>query len=253
MDIEFYRIIFDLFLNQWNYKFASKYIKREFEKAKKENYDAEYFFESCIMVIDELEKELIYEVNFHEPNFQGYIELIEEGRVVSSIPEIFHRRYQESREEHLLRIKSINRDNFCYSFKYRNSDNVEYKIPISGVDLLHIKEEINKTYLEIINQTGNMNKRKLEVSFDAVSKIDLIRILNSLHEMNFIKKSNHTDLTKQEFMESFGEFLNVDFSKYDSNLSQALNESSLESNLKIFEKMKEITSNSHYQNKNNKK
>jgi hypothetical protein len=40
-------------------------------------------------------------------------------------------------------------------------------------------------------------------------------------------------------MKEVGAFLNVDWSNYSADLSQALNSGSLETNVKIFEEMKE--------------
>jgi hypothetical protein len=81
------------------------------------------------------------------------------------------------------------------------------------------------------------------------AKTDLIRVLNALYELRLFNKTDGQIPTKQEFIETMGEYLGVDLSKYHSNLSQALQKQPLEVNLKIFEDMKQATQNAHYQTK----
>lgn len=82
------------------------------------------------------------------------------------------------------------------------------------------------------------------------AKTDLIRVLNALYELRMFNKTDGQIPTKQEFIETMGEYLGVDLSKYHSNLSQALQNQPLEVNLKVFEEMKEATQKAHYQTKN---
>lgn len=81
------------------------------------------------------------------------------------------------------------------------------------------------------------------------AKTDLIRVLNALYELRLFNKTDGQIPTKQEFIETMGEYLGVDLSKYHSNLSQALQNQPLEVNLKVFEEMKEATQKAHYQTK----
>jgi len=81
------------------------------------------------------------------------------------------------------------------------------------------------------------------------AKTDLIRVLNALYELRLFNKTDGQIPTKQEFIETMGEYLGVDLSKYHSNLSQALQNQPLEVNLKVFEEMKEATQIAHYQTK----
>lgn len=81
------------------------------------------------------------------------------------------------------------------------------------------------------------------------AKTDLIRVLNALYELRMFNKTDGQIPTKQEFIETMGEYLGVDLSKYHSNLSQALQNQPLEVNLKVFEEMKEATQKAHYQTK----
>lgn len=81
------------------------------------------------------------------------------------------------------------------------------------------------------------------------AKTDFIRVLNALYELRLFNKTDGQIPTKQEFIETMGEYLGVDLSKYHSNLSQALQNQPLEVNLKVFEEMKEATQKAHYQTK----
>lgn len=81
------------------------------------------------------------------------------------------------------------------------------------------------------------------------AKTDLIRVLNALYELRLFNKTDGLIPTKQEFIETMGEYLGVDLSKYHSSLSQALQNQPLEVNLKVFEEMKEVTQKAHYQTK----
>lgn len=82
------------------------------------------------------------------------------------------------------------------------------------------------------------------------AKTDLIRVLNALYELRMFNKTDGQIPTKQEFIETMGEYLGVDLSKYHSNLSQALQNQPLEVNLEVFEEMKKATQKAHYQTKN---
>jgi len=81
------------------------------------------------------------------------------------------------------------------------------------------------------------------------AKTDLIRVLNALYELRLFNKTDGQIPTKQEFIETMGEYLGVDLSNYHSNLSQALQNQPLEVNLKVFQEMIEATKNAHYQTK----
>lgn len=81
------------------------------------------------------------------------------------------------------------------------------------------------------------------------AKTDLIRILNALYELRLIDKMDGQTPTKQEFIQTMGDYLGIDLSKYHSSLSQALQNQPLEVNLKVFEDMKEAIKNAHFQTK----
>lgn len=75
------------------------------------------------------------------------------------------------------------------------------------------------------------------------TKTNLIRILNAIYELRMIEKKDGQIPSKESFMKEAGEFFGTDFSKYDIDLSQAMNNTSIEANLKIFEDMKTIIQN----------
>lgn len=81
---------------------------------------------------------------------------------------------------------------------------------------------------------------KLIINNKKGAKINLIRILNSIYHLQLITLPNGDLPTKEYFMEEIGKFLGQDFSRYDIDLSQALNEASIETNSIIFDKLKKI-------------
>ncbi len=88
--------------------------------------------------------------------------------------------------------------------------------------------------------------KTFQVSSKKGAKVDVIRILNALYELKLIELKSGQVPSKELFMQRAGEFLGIDLSKYEVDLSQALNNASLEANLKVFEEMKSITQNKHY-------
>ena len=76
------------------------------------------------------------------------------------------------------------------------------------------------------------------------NKADLIRILDTLYELQFFQTLEGQYPTKEIFMKHVGIFFGTDFSDYDKDRSQALN-ASIEANLKIFEQMKDIIQKMH--------
>lgn len=113
---------------------------------------------------------------------------------------------------------------------------------------LEIKKLNEVIKLETATTTPK-TKTVFKLSDKKGAKTDLIRVLNALYELRLFNKTDGQIPTKQEFIETMGEYLGVDLSKYHSNLSQALQNQPLEVNLKIFEDMKQVTQNAHYQTK----
>ena len=117
---------------------------------------------------------------------------------------------------------------------------------VAEIKTTYIKSLISK--IEELTTTPKA-KPVFKLSEKNGAKTDLIRVLNALYELRFFNKTDGQIPTKQEFIETMGEYLGVDLSKYHTNLSQALKNQPLEVNLKVFEKMKEATQKFHYQNK----
>ena len=70
------------------------------------------------------------------------------------------------------------------------------------------------------------------------SKIDYIRIINSLYEIKAITKIDGTIPAKKDIMAEFGKIVGLDLSSYEKDLSKAVNKSDLNINIKIFETLK---------------
>jgi len=104
-----------------------------------------------------------------------------------------------------------------------------------------------KKLKELAKYEDNKPQSLLKLSNKKGSRIDFIRILNALHSLHIIEDKNGMRLTKQQFMESFGNLVGIDLSKYDTDLSQALKNGTIESNLKIFDTLAQITKKQYNQ------
>lgn len=109
-----------------------------------------------------------------------------------------------------------------------------------------------KALIEIQNSTIPQTKQAFQLRKKQGAKTDLIRILNAVYELKMFEMTDGQIPSKEMFMKQAGEFFGTDLSKYDTDLSQALNNTSLETNLKVFEQMKDVTQNSHYIGKKEK-
>lgn len=140
---------------------------------------------------------------------------------------------------------------FDYLAKANEIDELEHQYYHSVGFVQWIKIELSRSEYEQGIETNNTSKSEplFKISDKKGSKTDLIRVLNALYELRLIDKTNGQIPTKQEFIETMGEYLGCDLSKYHTNLSQAFQNQPLEVNLKVFEKMKEVTQNAHYQTK----
>jgi len=115
-----------------------------------------------------------------------------------------------------------------------------------------IKTELSRCEYELTFETATTSpktKPVLKLCDRKGAKIDLIRVLSALYDLRFFSKTDGLIPTKKEFFETMGEYLGTDLSKYHSHLSQALNSTPLEVNLKIFEDMKQAIQKEHYQTK----
>jgi hypothetical protein len=89
------------------------------------------------------------------------------------------------------------------------------------------------------NLSFKLSKRK-------AARTDLIRVLSALHELQMVeRKADGQFPTKAEFMVTVGGFFGLNLSNYHVNLSQALNNQSIEANLEVFEEMIAKTKKAH--------
>jgi hypothetical protein len=130
--------------------------------------------------------------------------------------------------------------------RYKQESGYDFERPNFGEKCeLEIEKLKALAELESIPEQTKV-KPQYKLSNRQGAKTDLIRILNAVYELRMIEKTNGQIPSKEMFMKQAGEFFGTDLSKYDIDLSQALNNTSLEANLKVFEQMKEVTQNSHY-------
>jgi len=121
---------------------------------------------------------------------------------------------------------------------------------ISFAEKCELEIDKLKKIADLKTKTISINKQPIfKLSDKTGAKTDLIRVLNALYEIRLFTKIDGQIPTKQEFIETMGEYLGVDLSKYHTNLSQSLKNQPLEVNIKVFEDMKEATQNAHYQTK----
>lgn len=135
--------------------------------------------------------------------------------------------------------------------KYKQESGYDFEHPNFGEKCeLEIKKL--KALIEIQNSTVPQTKQAFQLRKKQGAKTDLIRILNAVYELRMFEMTDGQIPSKEMFMKQAGDFFGTDLSKYDIDLSQALNNTSLETNLKVFEQMKEVTQNSHYIGKKEK-
>lgn len=142
---------------------------------------------------------------------------------------------------------------FDYSAKAYEIDELEHQYYESIGFIEWVKTELSRCEYEQkleAHTTTPKAKTVFKLSDKKGAKTNLIRVLNALYELRLINKSDGQIPTKQEFIETMGESLGVDLSKYHSNLSQALKNQPLEVNVQVFEEMKEATQKAHYSNQN---
>ena len=135
---------------------------------------------------------------------------------------------QEAKTEYLQNQTTINIPSFVPSFDKKCD------IEINGIrEAIQLEEQL-KGQPEAHTTTIPNPSFKLS---ETGSKIDLIRVLVALHELELFEKVNGKELTKKEFMKTMGDYLGVDLSNFHSNLSQALQTQPKDVNLKIFKEL----------------
>jgi len=112
-------------------------------------------------------------------------------------------------------------------------------IEINGViETMQLEEKL-KAHTTTPNPSLKLSKRKAATT-------DLIRILSALYELQmFERKADGQFPTKAEFMVTVGGFFGLNLSNYHVNLSQALNNQSIEANLEVFKEMIAKTKKAH--------
>lgn len=71
------------------------------------------------------------------------------------------------------------------------------------------------------------------------TKIDFIRVVNSLYELGFFTDDKGGKISKKEVMIAVGKAVNVDLTEYQNDLSRSLSDSTkLEKHLTIFDRLK---------------
>jgi hypothetical protein len=144
---------------------------------------------------------------------------------------------------------------FDYSAKAYEIDELERQYYESIGFAQWIKTELGRCKYEQTFETATTTpktKQAFQLRKKQGTKTDLIRILNAVYEMKYFEMADGQIPSKEIFMKQSGEFFGINLSKYDTDLSQALNNTSLEANLKVFEEMKSVTQKNHYISKTEK-
>lgn len=71
------------------------------------------------------------------------------------------------------------------------------------------------------------------------TKIDFIRVVNTLYELGFFTDDKGGKISKKEVMIAVGKAVNIDLTEYQNDLSRSLSDSTaLEKHLRIFDQMR---------------
>ena len=79
----------------------------------------------------------------------------------------------------------------------------------------------------------------IHLSQNRGAKTNFLRVLDALWELRYFTDETGQIVTKERLMKTFGEFLGDDFSTFASDLSQSYIHTSLETNVAIFDEMKQ--------------
>jgi len=109
--------------------------------------------------------------------------------------------------------------------------------------LARCRKEIEKIILplqqNVVKQEDMLlEKSKVNLNSRKGTKLDLIRIINTLYELGFFTDEAGGKIQKKTVFTTIGKSLNIDLSSYDKDLSRSLSDSTaLEKHLKIFNDM----------------
>lgn len=116
----------------------------------------------------------------------------------------------------------------------------------------YLQKELNKMKNKDVDSNENRTKQPEMTGLfklsKKISKVDLIRILDALHELGAIENTYDGERPdKNLFMKKVGEFFSCNLKDYDSPLSKSLNERDIETHLAIFEKIKDVIKEKHHE------
>lgn len=161
-------------------------------------------------------------------------------------------KYSYFKVPEILDVYNLSGYLYTYSFMLL----VLKKSIIGMVDKLEFQSNTNEdlTIFDEKEISDEFLSAQFKLSTAKGRRIDFIRILHTLYELKFFENKNGQIPTKKEFMLKVGEFFGSNFSSYDSDLSQALNNTSIEQNRNIFNKMIDVLEKTHFSggNINNK-
>ena len=125
---------------------------------------------------------------------------------------------------------------FRFAFERINKLNSNVWVIMNNI-LIAFDERISKekpisASVPVTTNTG------LVLSSQRGAKTDLIRIINAMYEIGFFHNEVGQIPTKEVLMKKVGDFLGIDLSKYDVNLSESLQYTE-KANLEIFDKLRE--------------
>jgi hypothetical protein len=211
MSMDFSAIVYNLFADPFNRHFSVNYFKREFNKSKNEGYDAETFFQSCIMVMDQLRSDMDLELIMNEVEKKEDIPF-ESYRFIFEIYDRNRNKYSWmiTGEEYLQKMNDLN-EAFKQSLIPSNPNPDVTSKPIFKSEevpkifefLKHFFSEDQRSDFDLILKTGNDlstplifldNGNRLADAFKQLKDIDFItgcnkKELEAWIKRNFVYKS----------------------------------------------------------------
>lgn len=106
--------------------------------------------------------------------------------------------------------------------------------------VIELKEQLEEKNDNNYNTEEEFLNSEVYLSERTGAKIDYIRIINCLYELDFFTNESKNKITKKRVFSAFGETVNRDLSNYSKDFSRSLSDSTkLEKHLEIFDLMKE--------------
>lgn len=192
-------------------------------------------------------------------NYAQYDEMLAKFELMESqLLQVFNKVYKIYDELRCVKAKISSVQQYIDVFEF--TDDMEKYIVLSVVQntikqfgnhdpsLLRCNREIERRLLPLRKvltlDTNNVEAQKagskVFLNSQKGKKLDLIRIINAMYELDFFKNESQNKITKKEVFETLGRFLNIDLSKFQNDLSRSLTDSTaLEKHLKVFEDMQD--------------